>query len=171
MADYFFDTSALVKRHVIEAGSPWVKSLVRAKAAHTLYIARITAVEVTSAITRRQHGGHLSPAQAGAMLGHFRRHLTQRYRVMELTPAHFAEAMLAARKHRLRAYDAVQLVASRNRQSSSLPCTQDVGGSNPSSPNSHHVLSSQSARKVPQAQNAAAAAAGSQALDLQAGAE
>jgi hypothetical protein len=48
MADYFFDTSALVKRHVIEAGSPWVKSLVRAKAAHTLYIARITAVEVTS---------------------------------------------------------------------------------------------------------------------------
>jgi len=43
MADYFFDTSALVKRHVIEVGSPWVKSLVRAKAAHTLYIARITA--------------------------------------------------------------------------------------------------------------------------------
>ena len=66
-AAYFLDTSALVKRHVIEAGSPWVKSLVRAKAAHTLYIARITAVEVTSAITRRQHGGHLSPAQAGAM--------------------------------------------------------------------------------------------------------
>src|SRR5205823_568232 len=63
MADYFFDTSALVKRHVIEAGSPRVKSLVRAKAAHTLDIARITAVEVTSAITRRQHGGHLSPAQ------------------------------------------------------------------------------------------------------------
>ena len=27
MAHYFFDTSALVKRHVIEAGSPWVKSL------------------------------------------------------------------------------------------------------------------------------------------------
>ena len=52
MADYFFDTSALVERHVIEAGSRWVKSLVRAKAGHTLYIGRITAVEVTSAITR-----------------------------------------------------------------------------------------------------------------------
>lgn len=109
MADYFFDTSALVKRHVIEPGSPWVKTLVRAKAAHALYVARITTVEVTSAITRRQHGGQLSPAQAGAMLGHFRRHLTQRYRVVELTPALFAEAMLLARKHRLRAYDAVQL--------------------------------------------------------------
>jgi len=34
MANYFFDTSALVKRHVNETGSPWVKSLVRAKAGH-----------------------------------------------------------------------------------------------------------------------------------------
>src|SRR5262249_30139192 len=109
MAVYFFDTSALVKRHVIEVGSVWVKSLVRAKAAHTLYIARVTAVEVTSAITRRQHGGHLSAAQAGAMLGHFRRHLAQRYHVIELTPALFDHAMRAARKHRLRAYDAVEL--------------------------------------------------------------
>jgi hypothetical protein len=27
MAHYFFDTSALVKRHVIETGSRWVKDL------------------------------------------------------------------------------------------------------------------------------------------------
>jgi len=87
MANYFFDTSALVKRHVNETGSPWVKSLVRAKAGHRVYIARITAVEVTSAITRRQHAGDLSAAQAGAILGHFRRHLTQYYRIIELTPA------------------------------------------------------------------------------------
>ena len=109
MADYFLDTSALVKRHVNEAGSRWVKSLVRAKSGHRLYIARITAVEVTSAITRRQHAGDLTPAQAGAILGHFRRHLIQRYRVVELTTALFNDAMLAARTHRLRAYDAVQL--------------------------------------------------------------
>lgn len=109
MANYFFDTSALVKRHVNEIGSPWVKALVRAKTSHRVYIARITAVEITSAITRRQHAGDLSAAQARAILGHFRRHLTQRYRIIELTPALFSEAMLAARKHRLRAYDAVQL--------------------------------------------------------------
>ncbi len=109
MADYFFDTSALVKRHVKETGGPWVRSLVHAKAKHRLYIARITAVEVYAAITRRQYSGDLSPAQAGAILGHFRRHLAQRYRVIELTPALFDNAMLTARKHRLRAYDAVQL--------------------------------------------------------------
>jgi predicted nucleic acid-binding protein len=43
------------------------------------------------------------------MLGHFRRHLAQRYHVIELTPALFDDAMRAARKHRLRAYDSVQL--------------------------------------------------------------
>jgi predicted nucleic acid-binding protein len=57
MADDFFDTSALVKRHVNEIGSPWVRSLIRAKATHRIYIARITAVEVFAAITRRQHNG------------------------------------------------------------------------------------------------------------------
>ena len=96
-----------MKRHVKEAGTAWVRSLTRPKAAHTLYIARITAVEVYAAITRRQQGGYLSPAQAVAILGHFRRHLAQRYHVLELTPALFTDAMLAARKHALRAYDAV----------------------------------------------------------------
>jgi predicted nucleic acid-binding protein len=111
MPDFFFDTSALVKRHVNETGSKWVRSLIRAKATHRIYIARITAVEVFAAITRRQHSGDLSAAQAGAILGHFRRHLDQRYRILDLTPAIFADAMLKARKRRLRAYDAVQLAA------------------------------------------------------------
>ncbi len=109
--DFFFDTSAIVKRHVHEAGSAWVRSLTRPDAGHELYIARVTAVEVFAAITRRQRGGHLSPGQGRAFIGHFRRHLTQRYNVLELTPALFTEAMSVARKHGLRAYDAVQLTA------------------------------------------------------------
>jgi uncharacterized protein len=109
MASFFFDTSALVKRHVTETGGAWVRSLLQASAGHRVYLARITAVEVVSAITRRQHRGDLSPAQAGAILAHFRRHLGQRYRVIELTPALFTNAMTTARTHRLRAYDAVQL--------------------------------------------------------------
>jgi predicted nucleic acid-binding protein len=111
VAAYFFDTSALVKRHVREPGYAWVRSLTHAKNAHTLYIARITAVEIVAAITRRQRGGSLSAAQAGAILGHFRRHLAQRYIVTEMTQPLLADAMLAARAHGLRAYDAVQLAA------------------------------------------------------------
>lgn len=111
MAVFFFDTSALIKRHVNESGSVWVRSLTKAKAGHTIFIARITAVEVFAAITRRQRGRSLSAAQAGAILGHFRRHLTQRYTLVEVTPPLLADAMLSARSHGLRAFDAVQLVA------------------------------------------------------------
>ena len=110
-AVYFFDSSALVKRHVHEPGNVWVRSLTRAKAAHTVFIARITAVEVFAAITRRQRGRSLSKAQAGAILGHFRRHLTQRYRILEMTPTLLSNAMHSARTHGRRAYDAVQLAA------------------------------------------------------------
>jgi predicted nucleic acid-binding protein len=109
VADYFLDTSALVKRHVKEPGSAWVRSLTAPRTDHSLYIARITAVELFSAVTRRQRGGHLSAAQAGAILGHFKRHLARRYNVLEVTAALLGEAMLLARKQGLRAYDAVQL--------------------------------------------------------------
>lgn len=97
MAVYFFDSSALVKRHVDETGSTWVRTPTRVKARHTLSIARITAIEITSAITRKQRGRHLSAAQAGAILGHFRRHLAERYSILEFTAALAAEAMLLAR--------------------------------------------------------------------------
>ena len=113
MAVYFFDTSGLVKSHVHEAGSAWVRSLTRPKGGNTIFLARITAVEVFAAISRRQRGGSLTSAQAGAILGHFRRHYGHRYNIVELTPALAADAMLLARKHTLRAYDAVQLAATR----------------------------------------------------------
>ena len=109
MADYFFDTSALVKRHVIEVGSAWVRSLVRARRPMT----SISPASPPSRSHPRSPAGStvatFLAAQAGAMLGHFRRHIAQRYHVIELTPALFDDAARAAHKHRLRAYDAVQL--------------------------------------------------------------
>ena len=124
MAAYFLDTSALIKRHINETGSKWVRSLTLLKAPAPLFISHITAVEVFSAITRRQRGGSLSAAQAAAILGHFRRHLKQRYNVLELTPSLVTAAMLVARTQCLRAYDAVQLTAAlevnRRRQAMGL---------------------------------------------------
>ena len=109
MAAYFFDTSGLVKRHVGEAGSGWVRSLTRASTGHVIYVSQITAVEMVAAITRRQRGGGLRAAQARAILGHFRRHLADRYAVLGVTPNLLEEAARLARTHGLRAYDAVQL--------------------------------------------------------------
>ena len=56
------DSSALVKRYVDEIGSGWLKSVVDPSAGNRLAIASLTAVEVVSAIVRRQRSGSLSPA-------------------------------------------------------------------------------------------------------------
>jgi uncharacterized protein len=53
---YFVDSSALVKRYVIETGTAWVRSLTRHEPATVIYIAHITAVEVTCAVARRRKG-------------------------------------------------------------------------------------------------------------------
>ena len=65
MAVFFFDSSALVKRYAKERGSAWARGLTQPKAAHTLYIARITAIEITSAITRKLRSG-LLPRQGSS---------------------------------------------------------------------------------------------------------
>ena len=62
-AAYFVDSSALVKRYVQEIGTAWVRGLTRRSPSTVIYIARITAVEVTSAVARRRKGRTLTSAR------------------------------------------------------------------------------------------------------------
>jgi len=110
-AAYFLDSSALVKRYVQEDGTSWVRRLTRGSARNSIYLARITAVEVTAAVARRRKGRTLTSAKASSILHRFRQHLGGRYTVIEITPALFNDAMRLANSHTLRAYDAVQLAA------------------------------------------------------------
>ena len=109
MAGYFFDTSALVKRYVQEAGTSWVRGLTRRGRADPIYIARITTVELASAIARRRKGGSLTVHRANSILSRFESHLAGRYLVTEITPTLLNTAKKLAQTHELRAYDAVQL--------------------------------------------------------------
>lgn len=81
MSVLFLDSSALVKRYVSEAGSEWVKSLVVPSAGNVVMIARVTWVEVLSALARRRREADLtakfivyqlsisgSTAEAGTMI-------------------------------------------------------------------------------------------------------
>jgi hypothetical protein len=74
---FFFDSSAIVKRYVQETGTPWVRRLTRRGKPEPIYLARITAVEVTSAVARRKGTGtgRLSPARIRNILARFRSHL------------------------------------------------------------------------------------------------
>ena len=59
MGAYFLDTSAVVKRYIQETGTAWVRSIADPAAANLIYLARITDVEMTSAVVRRRRGGNL----------------------------------------------------------------------------------------------------------------
>lgn len=109
MAVYFFDTSAIVKRYVIETGTPWVRAIADPAISNSLYLCRTTAVELTSAVTRRQRGGAITAADAALVLAAFRQDFALQYRIVELTPALLDSAVVIAESYGLRAYDAVQL--------------------------------------------------------------
>jgi uncharacterized protein len=109
---YFVDSSALMNRYVQETGTAWVRRLTRHNPSTIIYIARITVVEVTSAVARRRNGTPpLAPSRASSILRRFRQHLDGRYTVIEITPALLGDAARLANAHMPRAYDAVQLAA------------------------------------------------------------
>jgi predicted nucleic acid-binding protein len=111
VADYFLDTSAVVKRYVQETGTTWIRTLAAPATGNFIYLARITEVEVTSALARRRGQPGLSVAQAVGALGLFRQDFAQDYRIAEITVSLLRRAALLADTHTLRGYDAVQLAA------------------------------------------------------------
>lgn len=111
MAAYFTDSSALVKRYVMEVGSSWLKALLDPMTGNVVVVARITAVELIAAFTRRERGGSLSPADAARARTDLRVDLTHEFQVTEVTETLVIQAMLLAETYGLRGYDAVQLAA------------------------------------------------------------
>jgi len=111
MSAFYFDSSGIVKRFVSETGSAWTINLFKPSGGNRIYIARLTPVEVVSAITRRKNNGSLSTARADKAMRRFERSLSGRYVFVEIRAAIADEAMRVAKAHGLRGYDAVQLAA------------------------------------------------------------
>ena len=111
MAVHFWDSSAVVKRYIREAGTAWVVDTADPSAGNRIYLARITGVEVISALVRQRRAGELSPRTAETAIARFRQDLVDQYRVVEVTRSLAERAMTLAEAHALRGYDAVQLAA------------------------------------------------------------
>lgn len=111
MADYFLDSSAVVKRYIDEPGSVFVDELVDPKQENRIFIAQITRVEVTSAFARRRKGRTLAEQDAAPALGAFAKDLADVYLEVAITDELIETASDLATKHALRGYDAVQLAA------------------------------------------------------------
>ncbi len=111
MEAYFCDSSAIVKRYVNETGSDFVDKLADLQSGNVILLARITRVEVASAIARRLKGASITQSDAQNALAAFQHDLSNNYFTVEITPVLLSTAMSLATKHALRGYDVVQLAA------------------------------------------------------------
>jgi predicted nucleic acid-binding protein len=109
MADFYFDSSALVKRYVVETGSARVSELLDLASGNEVIIVAVTPVEMIAAIARRVRGGTMTLENATTAFNLIRSDVQTGYQVVELTDAVIARAMRLAERHALRGYDAVQL--------------------------------------------------------------
>lgn len=103
----FFDSSALVKRYVLEEHSTRVRRLA---ARHPVAISRWTEVEVSSAFARLAREGRLSGRARGMASARFRADLDA-WHIVEITPVVTRLATDLLARHDLRAGDAIQLAS------------------------------------------------------------
>jgi len=111
MTTYYLDTSALSKRYVQETGTAWVRALISPATGHTLLTARITMVEIYSALARRKREGSVSAADCDIAAQAFTAHSATEYEFVELDLGVVALARDLLERHPLHAYDAVQLAS------------------------------------------------------------
>ena len=113
MSSYYFDTSAVVKLYIPEAGSSWVESVVNQRGgngfAHTIAFAKIGIVETAAALTRRQRMGHITLAERDQFYARFMKDAEQRYLTLAVSDELLLLAAELTQRHLLRGYDAVHL--------------------------------------------------------------
>ena len=109
MPAYYFDTSALAKRYVVEVGSAWVQALVTEQSGQTIYTSVLTQPELVSALRRRVREGLLEAPEAEQLAQQVLEHMTQSYALAAITPSVITQACALLHRHPLRAYDALHL--------------------------------------------------------------
>src|SRR4029079_17872549 len=111
MTHFFLDSSALIKRYIVEAGTNWLNSIVAQSAGNTLVIAHITKAEIVSGLMRRKREGSIS-----AQLAHTTRqvidlHASREYTLVALTEPIVLWAEDLLEHYPLRAYDSIQMAS------------------------------------------------------------
>jgi predicted nucleic acid-binding protein len=109
MPSYYFDTSALAKRYVVELGSSWVQAVVAQQSGQMIYTSVLRQPEIASALQRRVREGILEADQAQQLAQHVLEHMTQSYALATITPPVITQACALLHRHPLRAYDALHL--------------------------------------------------------------
>jgi len=107
---FYLDSSALVKRYTVEAGTGWVRSLC-AQPDHIIAVALIGMVEVTAAVAGKLRSGRLDQATADVILDSLKADAVDQYSLLGVDQYAVNEAMELVLRRRLRGYDAVHLAS------------------------------------------------------------
>lgn len=126
MTDYFLDASAVVKRYADEAGSAWVRQITDPQAQNAILLAEITLAEVAAALAAKQRAPKgITLEQRNRVLSRFLQDCDEHFTLVSIDRSVIDRAVDLAQRHRLRAYDAVQLAtaleASAITQAQALP--------------------------------------------------
>lgn len=124
MGLYYLETSALVKLYVREPGTDRLLQLAANKAENKLVVLSVSAIEVRSAIRRRERGGDLDSKIAALVLDHLQQHIQARFVRQILSDSTLDCAAEMIDRYALRAYDAIQLagcVTLKNASGSDVP--------------------------------------------------
>jgi uncharacterized protein len=111
MANFYADSSALVKRHIPEIGATWFRALADPVAGNVIATARISMAEVYSALNRRIRESTLDATDYTHIVADFDALCTTQYTLVELTALIVERARQLLERHPLRAYDAVHLAS------------------------------------------------------------
>jgi uncharacterized protein len=109
LALYYLETSALVKLYVREPGTDRLLQLASAGLENRLVVLAVSAIEVRSAIRRRERAGDLDSKIAALLLNHLEQHLQAVFVRQVLSDPLLDCAAEMIDRYALRAYDAIQL--------------------------------------------------------------
>jgi predicted nucleic acid-binding protein len=109
MPTYFFDSSALAKRYVVEAGSNWVKSICNPDAQNVIACSNLVEVEVSSAFCRRCREGHITTSERDGLIASLHYDCNAEYYLLNATNTILNRAIDLLKNYPLRGYDSIQL--------------------------------------------------------------
>ncbi len=116
MTTYFVDTSALVKRYIIEIGSKWVLSWIEPQANNVIAVSEIAYVEIRSAFARRVRDGSLSSGNAQRLKSDAEAHLRMEYLITPVDTGLLQIAGQMVDSYTLRTLDSIQLACAMRAQ-------------------------------------------------------
>jgi hypothetical protein len=112
LTDYFFDTSALLKRYLRESGSDWVRALLRSPL-HSITLSTLATVEVNAVVARQQKGQRLTLLRINRIRALYLAHLSAAngYIRIPISEALLERASDLAGQYQLRALDSIHLAS------------------------------------------------------------